>query len=83
MKLQQIFEVVSDEQHKRFEKWKQDCKRADPDATFAGSIGMGAQAVNWVKPGNRVVGDWNGDSMTGTVNKAPETSQAHLKTVPC
>lgn len=50
-----------------FRQWQQDCRRADPNCTFAGSAGIGAQAVNWIDPGNRVVGDWDPDSKSGTV----------------
>lgn len=70
MKLSELItEAVTPEQQAAFDKWKQDCKKADPNASFTGSIGIGAQAVNWIDPGNKVVGDWDGDTMTGTVNK--------------
>lgn len=62
-------ESVTEEQHQRFEQWKRDCKKADPNCSFTGSIGIGAQAVNWIDPGNRVVGDWDGKTFTGTVNR--------------
>lgn len=64
-----LIEAVTKEQQAAFDQWKQDCKKADPNASFTGSIGIGAQAVNWIDPGNKVVGDWDGKTMTGTVNK--------------
>lgn len=70
MKLSELItEAVSQEDYERYEQWKRDCKREDPNVTFTGSIGMGAQAVNWIDPGNKVVGNWDGKTMTGTVNK--------------
>lgn len=62
-------EAISSEQPAAFSKWQKTCRKADPNATFSGSITMGAQAVNWINPGNKVVGDWDGKTMTGTVNK--------------
>ena len=67
MKVIDLFENVTQEDQERFKQWQRDCRKADPNCTFAGSVGMGAQAVNWVDPGNRVVGDWDGDTMTGKV----------------
>ncbi len=70
MKLFELLnEAVTQEQQAAFDKWKHDCKKADPNASFSGSIGIGAQAVNWIDPGNKVVGDWDGKTMTGTVYK--------------
>lgn len=64
-----LTEMVTPERQAAFDQWKQDCKKADPNATFAGSIGIGAQAVNWIDPGNKVVGDWDGKTFSGTVYK--------------
>lgn len=70
MKLSDVLtEAVTPEQQAAFDQWKKDCRAADPNASFTGSIGIGAQAVNWIDPGNKVVGDWDGDTMTGTVYK--------------
>lgn len=68
-----LSEAVAQEDYDRFEQWKRDCKKADPNATFAGSIGIGAQAVNWIDPGNKVVGDWDGRTMTGEVYSTKST----------
>lgn len=68
MKLLDILsEAVAAEQQAAYDKWKADCKKADPNCTFTGSIGMGAQGVNWIDPGNKVVGDWDGKTFTGKV----------------
>lgn len=70
MKVRELLvELVTPEQQVAFEQWKRECKKADPNCSFAGSIGVGAQAVNWIDPGNKVVGDWDGNTMTGTVYK--------------
>ena len=70
MKLRDLLtEAVTPEQQAAFDQWKKDCKKADPNASFTGSIGIGAQAVNWIDPGNKVVGDWDGKTFSGTVNK--------------
>lgn len=66
MKISQLLmEAVSEEAHKKYEKWKDDCKKADANCTFVGGIG-GSQAVNWIDPGNKVVGDWEWDGKEGT-----------------
>lgn len=70
MKLTDILtESVTAEQRSDYAEWQKACKKADPNCTFSGSIGMGAQAVNWIDPGNEVVGDWDGKTFSGTVNK--------------
>lgn len=69
MRVSDLFESVSEEQRAKYEQWVREYKKADPDCTISGSISVGAQAVNWIDPGNRVVGVWDGKTMTGTVNK--------------
>lgn len=66
MKLSAICEAITEEQMAKYKQWVSDCKRADPNATVTGGI-SGAQAVNWVDAGNRVVGDWDGKTMSGVV----------------
>ena len=70
MKLTEIIrEAVSEEDHAKFRAWQLDCRKEAPDCQFAGSIGMGAQAVDWTTANNRCVGDWDADTMSGVVHK--------------
>lgn len=71
MKLQHLFEVDAAVQE-RFAEWQRDCRRENENCQFAGSVTMGAQAVDWTSSNNRAIGDWDPKTMTGKVYAAAD-----------
>lgn len=81
MKLSQLIENVSEEQMMKFKEWQRACRRASANAQFAGSVGMGAQAVDWTTANNEVVGDWDYKTMSGVVYKPGSRGNEVIETI--
>lgn len=67
-----VSESVSQEEMQRFQQWQRECRAESPNCQFAGSVGMGAQAVDWTTIDNRAIGDWDANTMQGQVYKAAD-----------
>ncbi len=81
MKLAQIYEGVTQDQMMKFQEWQRACRRVSPNSQFAGSVGMGAQAVDWTTVNNEVVGDWDYATMSGVVYKPGSLGKEVVDTI--